>query len=223
RESESDERIIGQQEEGVLAVFRMVKALLQLGYASKKLEWTFVTAMTQRVSGAKVIRPTHAGIVGLVGSLAKEYPQWDVRLLDLESPASISAQECLSLPWDKQGNVLANRNGEWFEQGLDSTKLSMQQTPVYRNDGVYVVIGGAGGIGEVWTRFMMEQYQANVIWIGRRKSDAAIEAKIHALTMHGRAPLYISADAANFDELEQARETILKSYPAIHGVVHSAI
>ena len=50
----------------------------------------------------------------------------------------------------------------------------------YRQGGVYVVIGGSGGIGEVWTRWMIEHYQANVIWIGRREKNDDIKAKINS-------------------------------------------
>jgi polyketide synthase PksM len=217
------ERIIERQEEGVLAVFRIIKALLHLGYASKKLRWTIVTRRTQRVTELEPIQPAHAGIVGLAGSLAKEYPQWDLRLLDLDSPGSVSARECLSLPWDKQGDALAQRGGEWFRQGLALVTGLPEGARAYRQDGVYVVIGGAGGVGEVWSRFLIERYQAHVVWIGRRECDTAIEQKINALSRLGPAPLYISADAADRDALEQARRTALEIHPAIHGVVHSAI
>ena len=159
-----------------------------------------------------------------MGSLAKEYPQWEVRLLDLESLACVSARECLSLPWDKQGNGLGHRQGEWFQPGVALLESLPQGAPVYRQNGVYVVIGGAGGLGEVWSRYMMEKYQANVVWIGRRAYDAAIEEKMtNSLIRLGSAPLYISADARDLDALEQANKTILKTYPAIHGVVHSAL
>ena len=218
-----DVRIIEQQEEGALTVFRIIKALLHSGYANKKLQWTIITSHTQRVIDSDRIQPAHAGVAGLVGSMAKEYPQWDLRLLDLDSQASVTAQECLSLPWDKQGNGLAHRKGEWWQQGLAIIDSVPQAKPVYRKNGVYVVIGGAGGLGEVWTRFMMENYDANVVWIGRRKYDAAIEAKINASTRLGRSPQYISADATDLAALEQACKAILKIYPAIHGVVHSAI
>jgi acyl transferase domain-containing protein/tryptophanase/acyl carrier protein len=220
---ETAERLIEQQEEGVLALFRITKALLRLGYATRKLQWTIVTGRTQRVTDVEPIQPAHAGIVGLVGSLAKEHPHWDLRLLDLDSLASVSGRECLSLPWDRQGNALAHRHGEWFEQGLARVGSLPQSTPVYRKNGVYVVIGGAGGVGEVWSRFMIEKYQANLVWIGRRELDSAIEDKIHALAQLGPAPLYVLADATDLAALRQACTRILETYPAIHGVVHSAI
>ena len=217
------QELIGQQEQGVLFVFRIIKALLQAGYLNKKLQWTMITSRAQKVTGEEVLQPTHAAMVGLVGSLAKEHPQWDLRLLDLDSLAAASPRECLSLPWDKLGNPLASRRGRWFEQILAPVTLAAHGSTGYRQGGVYVVIGGAGGIGEVWTQFMIEHYQARVVWIGRRKHDPAIAEKIERMARLGPKPLYIAADAGDVASFEQARNEILKIYPAIHGVVHSAV
>jgi acyl transferase domain-containing protein/SAM-dependent methyltransferase len=222
-ESLAGESIAAQQENGVLAVFRAIKDLLRAGYASKNLQWTIVTRNTQQVTGHEAIAPVHAGIGGLVGSLAKEYPHWSVRLLDVDSLDNVTAQECLSLPWDQQGNGLAHREGTWFQQGLEPMAIVPQAKPRYRQGGVYVVVGGAGGIGEVWTRFMIENYDANVVWIGRRPCNASIETKLRELGALGNAPLYIEADATNPEALAHARNTILETHPAIHGVVHSAL
>jgi polyketide synthase PksN len=217
------DELIDQQEQGVLGLFRVIKALLQSGYGKKKLQWTFITCKTQRVLENEAVQPAHAGVAGLVGSLAKEYPQWNLRLMDVESLASVSAQECLSQPWDKQGNGVAHREGKWFQEELALIASLPQHAAIYRKERVYVVIGGAGGIGEVWSRFMVEHYQAKLVWIGRRECDAAIQEKINSLARLGHAPLYVAADATRFDSLEQAFKTIRETYPAIHGVVHSAI
>ena len=207
----------------MFAVFRIIKALLQLGHTNKKLQWTFITGKTQRVLGSEMVHPAHAGIAGLVGSLTKEYPQWDIRLLDIELLTLVSAAECLSLPWDKLGNGLGHRKGEWFEQELARMAVPNEVAPIYRQNGVYVVIGGAGGVGEVWSRFMIENYQAKLVWIGRRECDSTIQEKINSMGRLGHAPLYVQADATNFAALEQAFKAIQETYPAIHGVVHSAI
>jgi len=218
-----DERILEQQEEGVLAVFRLIKALLRSGHGSTKLQWTVVTSMTQRVNGDDADHPAHAGVIGLMGSLAQEYPHWDIRVLDVDSLAAVTARDSFSLPWDKQGNALAHRRGEWFQQALELLTAAPAAAPVYRQNGVYVVIGGAGGVGEVWSRYMIEHYQASLVWIGRSPAEAALQQKLDSLARLGPAPLYIQADATNLEALEQARQAILKTYPAIHGVVHSAI
>ncbi|HET8772333.1 MAG TPA: SDR family NAD(P)-dependent oxidoreductase, partial [Thermoanaerobaculia bacterium] len=223
-DADRGEDIVEQQQEGVLALFRVIKDLLRLGYGEKSLQWTIVTARAQAVREDEEIRPAHAGVAGLIGSLAKEYPLWDLRMLDVESLASVTAAECFALPCDKQGNALAHRGGRWLEQGRKALDAMPPATaPLDRRNGVYVVIGGAGGIGEVWSRFMIERYGAKVVWIGRRPSDAAIERKIAALARLGEAPLYIAADATSVASLDEARRAILQRYGAIHGVVHSAL
>ena len=221
-EAEGDD-LIGAQQGGVLGVFRLAKALLKLGHEERTLQWTLVTRNTQRVKRHDRIGPTHAAVAGLVGSLAKEYPQWDLRLLDVDGTALPTAEECLSWPGDKKGDVVAHRGGEWFRQGLARGVGLPEPAPAYRQGGVYVVIGGAGGIGEAWSRYMIERYDARLVWIGRRPVDEVIDEKLRALGSIGRAPLYFSADAADLDALREVRRKILQVHPAIHGVVHSAI
>jgi polyketide synthase PksM len=216
--------VIAQQELGVLAVFRIVKALLRLGYGDRELQWTIITRRTQQVKNDDEIQPAHAAILGLVGSLAKEYPHWNLSLLDVDSLETVTASECLSLSPDRQNVSLAWRDGEWFHQGLAYVPMLPESAPTrYRQKGVYVVIGGAGGLGAEWTRFMIEHYQANVVWIGRQKCNATIEEKLNSLARLGHAPMYLAADATNVDALQRACNTILDTYPCIHGVVHSAI
>ncbi|MBL8298631.1 MAG: KR domain-containing protein [Rhodanobacteraceae bacterium] len=48
---------------------------------------------------------------------------------------------------------------------------------VYRNGGVYVSVGGAGGLGEVLSEHLVRGHAAQVVWIGRRDSDAGIRSK----------------------------------------------
>ncbi|TAL54642.1 MAG: SDR family NAD(P)-dependent oxidoreductase, partial [Methylovulum sp.] len=93
----------------------------------------------------------------------------------------------------------------------------------YRKHGVYVVIGGAGGIGTAWSRYMIEHYQAQLIWIGRRSIDAEIRQKLDTLAQIGPAPRYIQADAGNLAALHAAYDDIKRSHQQIHGVIHSAI
>jgi len=222
--SSGDDQVIEQQEAGVVTVFRIVKALLALGYGDKELSWTMITSQTCCPQKDERIKPTHAGVWGLAGSLKKEYPHWTLNVVDVDSLKSVAAQQCLGLIGDKRDGDVACRQGEWFQQEFVHVASMPQGQPLhYRQQGVYVVIGGAGGLGESWTRFMMEHYQARVVWIGRRKPDATIEEKIQSLTHLGPAPLYIQADARDLGELERARRMILEIYPAIHGVVHSAI
>ncbi|MCP5003643.1 MAG: SDR family NAD(P)-dependent oxidoreductase, partial [Planctomycetes bacterium] len=220
--------IIEAQNGGVLLIFKAIKALLASGYGSKDLAWTFITTQAQTVFNGDKVNPTHAGVHGLIGSLAKEYTHWNIRLVDVEADADLPLHEILALPYDAQGNALACRKNSWFKQELVQVR-NFRQKPFpetkshYKTGGVYVVIGGAGGIGEVWSRWLIERYRAQIILVGRREQDTAIETKLDSLSKSGRAPVYIQADATDRTSLEKAYRQIKQSYSQINGVIHSAI
>ncbi|MFD2426637.1 SDR family NAD(P)-dependent oxidoreductase [Ralstonia solanacearum] len=216
-------------EQSVLALFRLIKALQQLGYAQRALElqWIFTASVAARAG--ELPAPEQAACHGLAGALAKESEHWRVELIDLPAdtqplPVALPAQ---TLP----GECLAWRDGEWLRQRLlplARRAPTDDDEPGYREGGVYVVIGGAGGIGEVWTRHMIRRCRATVVWLGRRAADGAIHDKLAALAKIGRecnapAPVYLQADATDATQLARARQQVIERFGAIRGVVHSAL
>jgi polyketide synthase PksN len=73
-----------------------------------------------------------------------------------------------------------------------------------------VILGGAGGLGQVTTAHLIKNYNARVYWLGRRKMDVAIQESIARLSQHGLAPVYIQCDASDEASLKQP---ILKLSP----------
>ncbi|SFR08023.1 MULTISPECIES: SDR family NAD(P)-dependent oxidoreductase [unclassified Paenibacillus] len=224
-ESVTAESLIKEQEQGVLLFFRMVKAMLLLGYGTKKLGWTTITNQAQPMDQNDTVNPTHASLHGLVGTMAKEYPNWKIRILDLQSDDDWPLSDMFTLPSDRQGRMWVYRNGQWYRQHLVPFKQTsgLKGQTLYKTGGVYVVIGGAGTIGEAWSKYMACTYQAQMVWLGRRQKDASIQAKLDGFEGLGPVPCYITADVADERELQRAYEEIKQRYSNINGVVHSAI
>ncbi|MCX7293678.1 MAG: alpha/beta fold hydrolase [Janthinobacterium sp.] len=218
-----DERMRTLQHEGVLHGFRLVKALLQAGYGSQALAWCVITTQTQLVCGDEAIAPAHAAIHGLIGAMAKEHPNWTVNLVDVADGGAWSITEMLAIAADPSGNSWAWRGGSWYRQHLVPAAVSGPAPAPYRQRGVYVVIGGAGGIGQAWSEHLIRDYQAQVVWLGRRPLDADIQAQIDRLARLGPAPHYIVADASVREALEAACDDVRQRFDTIHGVVHSAL
>ncbi|HZI56374.1 MAG TPA: SDR family NAD(P)-dependent oxidoreductase, partial [Verrucomicrobiae bacterium] len=219
----TDDRLISEQSQGVLSGLQFIQALLRLGYETKNLGWTVVTRQTQAVKRTESIQPSHASIHGLIGALAKEYPYWKIRLVDLPSTSEWPLDEILSLPADAQGDAWAYRTGEWYRQQLIPCEFPPSQGVTYRHGGVYVVIGGAGGIGEAFSEHLIRNHQAQMVWIGRRELDVEIQAKLNRLATLGPIPSYIRADATDRDALTRAHQKIKAQHGQIHGLVHAAI
>ena len=222
-----EDRVIDAQETGVLQLFRLLKALFNCGYGKKSLAVTVVTTQSVIVRSDEIANPTTASIHGLVASLTREYPYWRVRLLDIDSGELPSLSELFPANSTDRFLLMARRDRQWFVRKL--IPIVFEHTgehnsfPAYKQKGVYVVIGGAGGVGEVWSRHVIEHYQAQVIWIGRREINEQIREQQVKLSKLGPKPIYIRADARNKEDLEKALHNIHQSQGSINGVVHSAI
>ncbi|MEU5417941.1 SDR family NAD(P)-dependent oxidoreductase [Streptomyces sp. NPDC020667] len=209
--------------DGTLAVFRLVKALLAGGADARELGLTAVTRQARLLPGDSHSDPAHAGVHGLLGTLAKEYPHWSVRVADIEAGAPVPWPALLELPADPRGETLAHRHGEWYRQRLLEVPEPGTADVPCEPGGVIVAIGGAGGIGVVWTEHMMRRHGARVVWIGRRPLDADIAARQDDLAAYGPRPDYVQVDATDRDALRRARDEIVRRHGPVRGVLHTAI
>lgn len=211
----------------VLEALHLLRAVLAAKGEARRLRWTVVTTASASAGEPAGNEGTAAGLHGFAGSLAKEYPHWNVRIADIEAETGISPADIAALHAYKPseaGILLARRAGHWLEMSLSR----LENAPVdagraYRRGGVYVVIGGAGGVGRLWSEDVIRRCGAQVIWLGRRASDATIAAHQDALGEHGPRPEYIRADARDPAALAAARAEIIARHGRIDGMVHSAI
>lgn len=213
---------IAAQDLGVLTGFRLIQALLMQGYGQRALNFSVITVRAQSIGAGDSADATHAGVHGLAGALAKAYPNWAVRLVDLPAPDAVPLPEVLSLPAAPHCHAWVRRHGEWYRPQLMPLRVSGKHESPYRDLGVYVVIGGAGEIGAAWSEYMIRHHGARIVWVGRRERDARIDAQLARLAAFGQAPLYVAADARTPDALEAVRATVLARHGEVHGVVHAA-
>jgi NAD(P)-dependent dehydrogenase (short-subunit alcohol dehydrogenase family) len=205
-----------------MQLFRLIKALFAAGLGSRPLSLTLVTVNAQPVQRAAPCDPPQAAVHGLAGSLAKECVRWELRVIDLPAEADCTLDAMLTLPADPAGNIWALRSGDWHRQRLIRC-LGPDAPAAFRRGGVYAIVGGAGGIGEAFSEYLVRRYQARVVWLGRRAEDDVIREKIARLAALGPAPVYLRADGANRLDMERACREIRRTIGAVHGVIHSAI
>ncbi|MFI7237403.1 amino acid adenylation domain-containing protein [Streptomyces cyaneofuscatus] len=216
--------VVESQAGGSLHAFRTVKALLAAGYGDRSLGLTLITERAHAVHEAEVVDPAHAGVAGLAGSTAKEYPNWRVRVADVEDYDAPSLAAVLDLPADTDGNLRIHRDGRWHGQRLMTVQPASPASSRLRQGGTYVVIGGAGALGTVISEYLIHRYHAQVVWLGRRPQDARVEAAITQATgADGPAPLYLRCDATDLASLRAAKDEIVRRFGAVHGVIHSGL
>jgi acyl transferase domain-containing protein/NAD(P)-dependent dehydrogenase (short-subunit alcohol dehydrogenase family)/acyl carrier protein len=87
-----------------------------------------------------------------------------------------------------------------------------------RENGCYVVTGGAGGVGRLLSAWLAERYRANICVLGRSVLDDALRSRLKAAGVRA----YAQVDVADADALVSAMETFSARFGRIDGVFHLA-
>ncbi len=217
-----DDGIVSLQQSGVIFCLRLAQALSALGYGGRDLRWTAVTRASLAVHSGERANPTHAGLHGMISSMAKEYPCWHLELLDLPAGEELPAAALLGSLGSPRG-PLAWRNRRWLQRRLCVIERPAQQEYAFAADSVYLIIGGTGGIAQAVSKALLERARVQLVWLGRRPHDAAIQRLIDNLAGQGPAPYYISADVGDRGQLERARDAVIQKFGRVDGLIHAAM
>ena len=220
-----DEQLRDSQQIGVLSLLRLVKALGQMQWLHNRVQLRVLTEGAHAIHAHEQTNPLVGSLFGLAKTIAKEYPQLQVSCVDFrktEAMAPLAAQ-IQAEPFTDLGRETALRFGERFVLTLASLELPPAEQTVFRHQGVYLILGGAGGIGFAFSCYLAEQVQARIVWIGRSAADAGVRDKIGAVAARGGQALYLQADASDLGALRQAIALARNHFGRIHGVVHSAL
>ncbi|HKX29264.1 MAG TPA: SDR family NAD(P)-dependent oxidoreductase, partial [Blastocatellia bacterium] len=219
-----------EQEYTVLSWFRCLKALIDHGSDQETLEVVVVTQDSQVLPGQQEINAGGGGLSGLTQTLAKEYPHWKVRCIDLSKSdleGSRDPQWIIDYlrrePASITGFPVAYRDGLRYENQIRPLLLPKAEPAMFKNGGVYLIIGGAGGLGRVTAEYLVDRYQAHVVWLGRRRIDEEISQSLESFAGKPGTVEYIQADLTNEAELKRARDVVKGKYRRINGVIHSAL
>ncbi len=218
---------------GPLLLFQLIKVLQEAELDGDNIRLIVFTINACKVIDEENLSPYMAGLHGLTQVVAKEYPNWDVGIIDfsqedlLHWPAETLSwlPTCLATFSEKYRTFLVIRRNKVYLRQLEKYKLpfmSFKET-AFRHNGVYFLVGGAGGLGYALSQYLAQKYSATLIWIGRRTLEERIEQQIKHIRSLGGEAIYLQADVCQKNSLTAAVDVVIKKYGNIHGVVHLAL
>lgn len=109
---------------------------------------------------------------------------------------------------------------ERYVKQLEELRLHSEKVlPYYKDNGVYVITGGLGGLGFLLANHIVGKAKVKLALIARTKSN---NEKIDQLIQKGAEVLYLEADLSNKSEVSNAFENIKNTFGSITGVFHCA-
>ena len=215
----------------------------------KKVEITVVTNNMQEVTGNDGLCPGKAAVLGPVKSIPIEYANMTCRSIDVALSKAGSCMEkkivnqlFSELTGELFDPVVAYRRYHRWVQTFEPTRLgkSIGKHPRLRQEGVYLVIGGLGGIGLLLAEYLVKTVRAKLVLTGRsafpskeewhrwltgdNKDDRVGEKirRVKALEESGAGILVLRADVTDIKQMQRVIHKTLEQFGQVNGVIHCA-
>ncbi|MDU8926223.1 SDR family NAD(P)-dependent oxidoreductase [Alisedimentitalea sp. MJ-SS2] len=234
------------QEQGFYALMFLAQAMGEANWPGCHIA-VFTTGAAD-VKGVGLDYPEKLTLRGPVKVIPKELPGMTVSTLDLELPEGKRdglapllervLEELFAVP----GNaVAALRGARRFEQVFRGAALKADMPEgMFREDGVYLITGGFGGIGLTLAERIIHDHGARVVLMARTSlpsrenwddhkrrfgahdaTSQRIEA-VERLEALGGQVMVVSADVSNVEDMRGALEQVSLRFGAVNGVIHAA-
>lgn len=202
----------------------------------------FLSYAVSEVTGQeKTILPEHAALFGLAKIFDRENANINSKCVDVDE--TISADILLrELNGDFKASQVAYRSGDRYVEEfreVDVVKEKKDEPVRFKEDGVYIITGGTGGIGLETAKYIAGKAKVHLAFVNRSKmperpewqgilntgTDKALCEKINAILNIEKTGSHVhcySADISNYEAMEKVYQNLKLKLKRINGVIHAA-
>jgi acyl transferase domain-containing protein/NADP-dependent 3-hydroxy acid dehydrogenase YdfG len=210
-------------------LYRTLQGFVAYGYSQWDLSLVILSQSAKLAIGSMMVEAPIAAAVGLARSVVHEYDTWGVQHIHtsqqgLNHTARTIKQVNKLIDTSDDEQILCIGNDCYTQHYAPLMLDKVSDTP-YRKEGLYVIFGGAGGVGLALAEDLIRQHGAKVALVGRSLFTAErmqIIDKINSATDNQGALTYYQADIVVLAEVNRVMALIQQELGQIHGVIHSA-
>ncbi|MUL33891.1 SDR family NAD(P)-dependent oxidoreductase [Priestia megaterium] len=172
------------------------------------------------------VDPALYAVGGLARTLKYEYPSIQLEVVSFDKsikdygPALLD--ELFTSVLSPLHEVQYRGEQRFIREMVEINEKPKSQDILLRKGGVYLIAGGTGGLGQVFSEYLAKEYQATLILLGRRPINGEIQVQINNISNLGGLGEYIPADIGDEQRVREVVQTVREKYGCIHGVIQGS-
>ncbi|MGD9364366.1 MAG: SDR family NAD(P)-dependent oxidoreductase [Desulfobacteraceae bacterium] len=214
--------------------FRLRTGFRSVFHLTRALMADPCTKTVRLVYGASGEDPLYAAMTGFTRTVGLEQPKFRYKSVcftrgDDEpfSPDETEMARIVLAEMDDPSDDVHYRNGRRSVgrvsvQAPDRRGGPSTGTAVLRRGGVYLITGGAGGIGMIMAEYLARTWGVRLVLSGRSAPDDRIRGFLERLKKWGGEGIYVASDITRGEGAEGLIDAARLAFGELHGVIHSA-
>lgn len=245
-EHKGPENLDAIQNKGFHSLLSIARTIGKLGIVND-IKITVITNNLQKVTGDEMVYPQKATIIGAVKIIPVEYMNISCNIIDMPIPDNarekrLLEQVCQEAAASTDDIIVAYRGSHRWIQVYQPVNVSKADSIKGRlkAGGVYLILGGFGGMGYTMAAHLAEVYKAKLILVGRstipprdkwdeithslpaQDSTCVRIQKMLRLESLGAEVFACDADVADLYRMKEVVSNAIEHFGTINGVIHTA-
>ncbi|WP_425264024.1 SDR family NAD(P)-dependent oxidoreductase [Streptomyces silaceus] len=206
-------------------VFTLLRTVLQAGVRQPALFQVALVGSAATDGAERERLACYGGLAGLLRTAHQENPRLHtqyVECLDGAAPETVAARLAAEAAYEPEPEVRHRDGRRLLARHAEIRSARAAATP-WREDGVYLITGGAGGLGRIVAHEIAASVRhATVVLTGRSPLDEERRGALNALRAAGLTVDYQRADVADRDAVARVLAHVADNHGPLTGIVHSA-
>ena len=165
-----------------------------------------------------------ASVWGMCRVIAIEHPELCCKVIDIESKRQIKTLLEEVLAFDQESQIVLRKEARYVLR-LSRKKVDAffkHNHSRFKDNGVYVITGGLGGIGLKVAEWMSQAGAQHVVLVGRHPSiDSVTSKKLESIRDKGAEITVVRCDVSDYKSLKKLFKDLKKMGP-VKGIIHAA-
>ncbi|NMF63754.1 SDR family NAD(P)-dependent oxidoreductase [Brasilonema octagenarum] len=170
-EVENQKALEQAQEHGIYSLLFLVQALAKVQGSDNSIQLLFISSHIQSISSDDPTAYEKSAVLGLLKTIPQELPWLNCRHIDLPfaEVKTNGAYILQEMQVSSKEREVAYRNGQRFIPRLEKVEFTSKQKSSipFKQGGTYLITGGLGGIGIEIAQYLLKNYQARLVLVGR--------------------------------------------------------
>ncbi len=166
----------------------------------------------------------NAAVGGFVRTLREENPFYRYKAVCVDGLSAADAATRLRLEFaaDDFPEVKLTDGVRHVRHGRNYEPNGALTPPPLKERGVYLITGGAKGIGLLFADHLARKYRARLVLVGRSELSAAARAEFGEWLSLGAEVVYLRGDVSRDEDVRRLLASARERFGRIDGIIHSA-
>ncbi|MCX4185477.1 SDR family NAD(P)-dependent oxidoreductase [Bacillus amyloliquefaciens] len=215
-----------QLNKSLYSLFQMFQAFM----ANKLCPKAEILYLYENAEGE--VQPIYNAVESFLKTVQAENPNFTCKAAELKSMfdepfTKQHIADVISFEWNNQcktDHFTCYEPRHYYKRQLQKVKKEDGEKHSFsvKKNGVYLITGGAGGLGYLFAEYLAKQAEVKLILTGRSPASRETAQKLCALENLGAEALYVPADISNEKETNALIKHIKQTFGELNGILHSA-